>query len=153
MSIETIIQAVLAIGTILGGAIAAYATYRNTNSSVKVQEKQLDLEEARFKKEVDSFGVEEAERISNISISNLQLMQQIVVECNTERTLLRQENNRLTLENTQQKIKIMKATSKVKSLLEKHEKLYADNKIDCAGFTVIQDMIREMIYEIEQEVQ
>lgn len=150
MDISTFIQALLALGTIVGGAIAAYATYRSTNSSVKVQEKQIGLEEARVKKELGSFGVEEAERISNISLSNLQFMQQFLVECGNERSNLREENNKLKLEVTQREIRSMKRLSRIKEIADKLAKL--DVKEDSACYIYINEIIglvSEVISEME----
>jgi hypothetical protein len=153
MNLETIIQAILALGTIIGGGVAAYATYRSTNSSVKVQEKQLNLESARVQKELGSFGVEEAERISNISLSNLQFMQQLVNECGSERAILRTENNRLTLDVTQRQVRIMHKVGMLKEILIKMEKFELDESSPCYLTLIeVKNIISQIVTIMEEEL-
>lgn len=151
MSIDIIIQGILALGTILGGAIAAYATYKSTNSSVKVQEKQLNLEAARVSKELNSFGIEEAERISSISLSNLQFMQQQFSECAVERDNLQDEVTALTLANTKYKVKLLKLAGRLKSSIESLKKLSIEKQLSCPEFDVVESILFEILTELEVE--
>lgn len=152
LNLETTVQLLLAISTIIGGAIAAYATYRSTNSSVSSEKIRTQIDLARADKEIKGFGVEEAERISNISLANAQFMQQQFMECMNDRQELEDEVNKLTLENTHYQVKLMRVVNKLRSLTEQHRKLNEEAKVDCSGFPIIQSYIEQLAAELEEEV-
>jgi hypothetical protein len=151
MNTDTIIQLLLALSTIIGGAIAAYATYRSTNASVKNEELRAQIDQQRADKEDKGFGIEGAERISSIALANAQFMQQQFSECILHKNQLEEEVAKLTIQNTQYQVKQMRMVNKLRALAETHRKLRQESGLDCPGYDVLQSLLEQTATELEQE--
>jgi hypothetical protein len=149
MSVELTIQILLALGTIVGGLVAAIATYRSTNSSVRVQEKQVRLDEIRTDREIKRYGVEEAERISNISITNAQFMQQLLNEATQTKDRLQLERDQAVAELNTFKVKQLRFLSRIRVMYNQNDVLLKQSKEQCPGYEIIQDLLETIISEME----
>lgn len=151
MNTEILIQVVLAVGTVVGGAVAAYATYKSTNSSIKSEDKRIELDIARLNKEIGSGGLEGVERLSNISLANAQFMQQQFMECVQRSKTVETELIALQNKDKRTQIAIIRILSKLRKIIHDHESLFSEHGASCPGFQVLQDRINEIISDVEQE--
>jgi len=151
MNIETLIQIILALSTVVGGAIAAFATYRSTNSSVKNEDVRTSLDVMRVNREMGLGGIESAERISNISLANAQFMQSQFSEAINRIKELQDTLNSCEIRSSQKQVKTLKTISKLRRLLSEHDKLFEEEGSSCKAYSFLQNQISTIVEELEQE--
>lgn len=142
METTSALDILLAIGIILGTfgtAIGTFLSARNQTKTTNTDSKKVDK----------LLEVEVAERSMAMSLNMAERLEDQLEECTKRKETLETRTELMIQEATELKLRLHFLVTRLRAVIDRHNKMA--NK-DCPGFTIINDMVYQIIEEIENNV-
>ena len=139
-SLGKIIAVLLPVLTALG----TIYTIRNSNKTTNVQVKKVE----------SSIDIDNAQKINTVTMVLIDEIKKRLDDCNQKKDALEQEHESFRMMKVDTSIKYKRLAERLRDILDAHEKLASESEsFDCKGYEIVNQMIRNIIDEIEKEVQ
>ena len=142
METTSTLEILLALAAILGSFGTAIGTFAATRNQIK----QTDF---GIKNVDKTAAIETAEKINEMTLRYAEKLERQLQDCNQKKDTLDDKLDEIIKYSVEVKIRAHDLVSELRRVIDKHDRV--GNK-DCPGYTIINQMLEEIIAGIERDI-